>query len=106
MINAVIYVRPANYDVNAARCLEYCQARRYNVVGLVPGDWRAATRMLGDGLASVIVVSAADRPEPIREPRVEVVPKRGTRRPRRRTTNAALPGQWGAEKPARSYLGR
>jgi len=106
VVNAVIVVRPENYGVNAARCLEYCETRRYHVVGLIPGDWRAALRMLGDGLAGVIVVSARDQFDAPGEPRIEVAPKRSARRPRKRTANAALPGQWAADKPARSVLGR
>lgn len=102
MINAVIFVRPENYDVNAARCLEHCQAQRYHVVGVIPGDWRAAMQMLGDGQASVIVVSSPDQLDPLQEPRIEVIPKR---RPRRRAKNASLPGRWAPEKSARSMLG-
>jgi hypothetical protein len=96
VINAVVFVRPENYRVNAARCLEYCDARRYHVVGLVQGDWRAAIRMLDDGLAAVIVVSSADQWDPEHETRIEVVPRRLARR----TTNASR--RWSPGTPARA----
>jgi hypothetical protein len=86
VINAVIFVRPENYGVTAARCLDYCEQKRYNVVGLIPGDWAAALRMLGQGLAGVIVVGSADRLDLEREPRIEVVPRRLTAR--RRSSNS------------------
>lgn len=94
MINAVVYVRPENYSLNAARCLDYCDARRYHVVGLVQGDWRAALRMLDEGLAGVIVVTSTDQLDPAREPRIEVVPRRLARR----TTNS--PRRWSPGTPA------
>lgn len=99
MINAVIYVRPENYSANAARCLDYCAARRYNVVGLVPGDWRAALRMLGDGTAGVIVVSATDH-RPPGEPGIEIVPKR-----RGRASNASPARRWDKRRPAATLPG-
>ncbi|NMO53541.1 hypothetical protein HH310_20435 [Actinoplanes sp. TBRC 11911] len=86
MINAVIFVRPENYGVTAARCLDYCAAKRYNVIGLIPGDWPAAMRMLNEGLAGVVVVASAEQLDPDREPRVEVVPRRLNSR--RRPANA------------------
>lgn len=98
MINAVIYVRPENYSANAAHCLDYCAARRYNVVGLIPGDWAAAVQMLGDGTATVIVVSAADRTDTV-EPRIEVVPKR---RGRRLAPNASPARRWSQPQPGGS----
>jgi hypothetical protein len=79
---AVIFVQPDKFDVNAARCLDYCTAMRYEVAGLICGDWSAALHMIRDGLASVIVVSSASQLDPNREPRIEIVPKRAaTRRP-------------------------
>lgn len=74
--NAVIFVQPERFDVHAARCLDYCAAMRYDVAGLICGDWNAALRMLRDGLATVIVVSSMNQLDPHREPRIEVVPKR------------------------------
>ena len=96
MINAVVFVRPENYRVNAARCLEYCDARRYHMVGLVQGDWRAAIRMLDDGLATVIVVSSTEQWDPAHDTRIEVVPRRLARR----TTNASR--RWNPGTPARA----
>jgi hypothetical protein len=98
VINAVIYVRPENYGANAARCLDYCAERRYNVVGLVPGDWQAATRMLADGTAGVIVVAATDRREPLL-PGVETVPRRRARRPA--STNSPA-RRWSTPQPSGS----
>jgi hypothetical protein len=74
--NAVIFVQPDRFDVHAARCLDYCAAMRYEVAGLICGDWNAALQMLKDGLASVVVVSSMTQLDPHREPRIEVVPKR------------------------------
>ncbi|WP_433383021.1 hypothetical protein ACQPZX_20220 [Actinoplanes sp. CA-142083] len=74
--NAVVFVQPDRFEVNAARCLDYCAVRRYAVAGLICGDWAAALQMLKDGLASVIVVSSPAQLDPDREPRIEVVPKR------------------------------
>ncbi|MFG1990708.1 hypothetical protein ACGFJ7_12110 [Actinoplanes sp. NPDC048988] len=104
----MIYVRPENYGVSASRCLEHCAARRYNVVGLIQGDWAAAARMLDEGLAGVVVVSSAEQLnphlEPHLEPRVEVVPK--PRRQRRSASSAAQPGRrWTSDNPASSLHG-
>jgi hypothetical protein len=76
MTNAVIFVQQDRFEVSAARCLDYCAARRYDVAGLVTGDWQAALQMLEDGLAGVIVVSSASQLGSASEPRIEVVPKR------------------------------
>ncbi|WP_133877440.1 hypothetical protein [Paractinoplanes brasiliensis] len=74
----MIYVRPENYSASAARCLDYCTNRRYNVVGIIPGDWTAAMRMLELGSASVVVVSSVEQVEP--RPGVEIAPKPSSRR--------------------------
>ncbi|GAA0498337.1 hypothetical protein Ade02nite_91510 [Paractinoplanes deccanensis] len=104
MVNAVIYVRPENYGASASRCLEHCAARRYNVVGLIQGDWPAASRMLDQGLASVVVVSSAEQLDPHLEPRIEVVPK--PRRQRRSSSSAAQPGRrWTSDNPGSSFHG-
>ena len=84
--NAVVFVQPDRFEVNAARCLDYCAVRRYAVAGLVCGDWPAALQMLDDGLASVIIVSTPAHLEQAQgaaargESRVEIVPKRLNRR--------------------------
>ncbi|MFF5077845.1 hypothetical protein ACFY36_12390 [Actinoplanes sp. NPDC000266] len=100
----MIYVRPENYGASASRCLEHCAARRYNVVGLIQGDWDAAARMLAEGLAGVVVVSSADQLDPHLEPRIEVVPK--PRRQRRSSSSAAQPGRrWTSDNPGSSLHG-
>ena len=99
MINAVILLRAENYGAGASRCLDYCAARRYNVVVLIPGDQKAAVRMLDEGTATVIVVSSTDQLDPENDPRVEVVPKRLGARQRR---NAANPRRYTAGTPTRS----
>ena len=81
MTNAVIFVQPDKLHANAARCLDYCATMRYEVVGLVHGDWDAALRMVQEGLAAVIVVAAMSDLDPARQLRIEVVPKRTNRRP-------------------------
>jgi hypothetical protein len=85
--NAVIFVQTERFDVHAARCLDYCAAMRYDVAGLICGDWNAALQMLKDGLATVIVVSSMSQLDPQREPRIEIVPKRMNAR---RTTRPRL----------------
>ncbi|WP_250008040.1 hypothetical protein [Actinoplanes sp. M2I2] len=98
MLDAVIYVRPENYSASAARCLDYCSARRYNVVGLIPGDWDAAMRMLHEGKASVVVVSSVEQMEP--QPGVEIAPKPSSRRRSgARSTGNAARNRWSAETP-------
>ena len=79
--DAVIFVQPDKFHANAARCLDYCATMRYEVVGLVHGDWDAALRMVQEGLAAVIVVASMADLDPARQPRIEVVPKRTNRRP-------------------------
>jgi hypothetical protein len=83
LTKAVIVVQPDKFTASAARCLDYCAAMRYEVAGLINGDWAAARRMVGDGLAEVIVVPSLAGLDPDNEPRVEVAPKRtpNTRRP-------------------------
>jgi hypothetical protein len=99
VINAVIFVLPENYGVSAARCLDYCAVKRYNVVGLIPGDRRAAMRMLSEGLASVVVVASPQQLNGTGEPRIEVVPKRFSAR-RRSTSNASPTRRWKSATPA------
>jgi hypothetical protein len=78
--NAVVFVQPDRFEVNAARCLDYCAVRRYAVAGLVCGDWPAALQMLDTGLASVIIVSSPSQFDAAGEARIEIVPKRLHRR--------------------------
>jgi hypothetical protein len=70
---AVIYL-PDGLDPQASsRCLDYCAARKYDVAGVVLGNWEAAATMLCDRLAGVLVVDRPDHLAPDREPRIEVV---------------------------------
>ena len=102
VVNAVIYVRPENYSASAARCLDYCAARRYNVVGLIPGDWDAAMRMLHEGVASVVVVSSAEQVDQ-GEPGVEVAPKPSSRRKAgARSAGNSARNRWSNSTPATS----
>jgi hypothetical protein len=78
--NAVIFVQPEKFHANAARCLDYCAAMRYEVAGLICGDWAAALQMVRNGLAAVIVVPAMTQIDPSGEPRIEVVPRRANAR--------------------------
>ncbi|GIE94818.1 hypothetical protein [Paractinoplanes rishiriensis] len=90
MTNAVIYVQADRFHANAARCLDYCSTMRYQVAGLVCGDWAAAVRMVDNGLAAVIVVPSLTDQDPATQPRIEVAPKRtNRRRPTRRPRNAS-----------------
>lgn len=75
---AVIFVQATTDFEAASRCLQHCQVRRYEVVGIVSGDWQAAARVLRDGLAGVLVVdNRADIP-PDAEPRLEIVAEEPT----------------------------
>ena len=89
MTNAVIFVQAEKFHANAARCLDYCAAMRYEVAGLICGDWEAALRMVREGLAGVIVVGSMAQLDPERETRIEVAPKRTNAR---RPTNRARYG--------------
>jgi hypothetical protein len=89
---AVVYVQADKFHANAARCLDHCTTMRYEVAGLICGDWPAALRMLKQNLAEVIVVATLTQPDPTHEPRIEVVPKRTNAR-RRTTTRPRLVGR-------------
>lgn len=74
---AVIFVPAAHLATYAHQCLEYCSARGYEVAGVVQGDWAAATTMLVNRVAGILVVARPDHLDPDREPRVEVVDQAG-----------------------------
>jgi hypothetical protein len=89
---AVVYVQADKFHASAARCLDHCNTMRYELAGLICGDWPAAVRMLNQNLAEVIVVASPTQPDSAREARVEVVPKRTTAR-RRPSTRPRLVGR-------------
>lgn len=73
MTRAVIYVPSDDFDPHAARCTIYAEERGYELAGIVRDDWAAVQRMLGDGEASVALVSIEEHLPAERKPRVEVV---------------------------------
>lgn len=81
MINAVVFVLTQHLLPDTERCITYCLARGYHMVGVVKDDWAAAIAMLIDGRASVIVADSPDHVPPDREPRVEYVCHAGRTRP-------------------------
>lgn len=89
---AVVYVQADRFHANAARCLDHCNTMRYELAGLICGDWPAALKMLNQNLAEVIVVASLTQLDPVQEPRIEVVPKRTSTR-RRSTTRPRLVGR-------------
>lgn len=73
MTKAIIYVPHGQFDPHAALCMQHCEDRGYDFHGIVSGDWGAVQRMLGDGEASVVIVSTEAHLDPNRSPRIEVV---------------------------------
>jgi hypothetical protein len=76
-LRAIIYV-PDDEDRDRweARCLEYCDRRRYRVVALVVGGperWDDAMDMMYAREADVLVVASKMHLPPDRTPRVEAV---------------------------------
>jgi hypothetical protein len=89
---AVVYVQADKFHASAARCLDHCNTMRYELAGLICGDWPAAVKMLNQNLAEVIVVASPTQLDAAQEPRVEVVPKRTPSR-RRSSTRPRLVGR-------------
>lgn len=81
MINAVVFVLTQHLLPDSDRCISYCLARGYRMVGLVKDDWEAAIAMLITGKASVIVAESPDHVPADRQPRVEYVSHAGPARP-------------------------
>lgn len=72
MTIAVIFVPAGHIATYANQCLDYCQARGYEVAGLVTADWAAAAAMLYNRTAGVLVVSSAEHIPHDAEPRIEI----------------------------------
>lgn len=86
MTTAVIFIPAEHLATYSAACFDYCAARSYEVVGLVTTSSEAATRMLVDGIANVMVVARRDHLDPEREPRVEVLAEQASPAPRQQRT--------------------
>jgi hypothetical protein len=69
---AVVFVPTGHVATYASQCLTYCEAKGYDVAGIVTSDWAAAVATVLNRAAGVIVVARADHLDPHREPRVEV----------------------------------
>lgn len=72
-VDAIVFVMSSHLLPDADRCIRYCLARGYRMIGVVRDDWAAATRMLLDGRAQVLVVADPQHLDPDRLPRVEYV---------------------------------
>ena len=57
---AIIYIPAHAYHAYAAQCLDYCDARGYQLAGVVCGNWHAAVTMLATSAVDVLIVA---RPE-------------------------------------------
>lgn len=73
MTRAIVYVPSKDFDPHAALCSVYATEHGYDIVGIVRDDWTAVQKMLGDGEASVALVSVEEHLPPKRKPRIEVV---------------------------------
>jgi hypothetical protein len=85
MTRAVVFVRSDEFDPHATRCTIYAEEQGYELTGIVVDDWDAVTRMLGDGEASVAIVSTENHLPAERKPRVEVVANAHSSRWEKRT---------------------
>lgn len=73
MTHAIVFVLTQHLLPDAARCIEYCRSRGYDMVGVVRDDWTEAIRLTREGKASVIVAADARHLDPKRRPRIEIV---------------------------------
>ena len=85
MTRAVVFVRSDEFDPHATRCTIFAEEVGYEIAGIVRDDWPAVLKMLGDGEASVVLVSVEDHLPADRKPRIEVVANQGVRRFEART---------------------
>lgn len=98
MTSAVVFVISKYLENDANQCLDYCAARGYEIAGLVRDDWDAALNVIRAGLATVVVVAAAERLDASCTPRMEVVagqpiaPPAAANSRRRRTNRIFQPG--------------
>lgn len=73
LTRAMVFVLSDRLFPDAALCIEYCRAQRYNMCGVIRDDWRKACHYLYSGEADVLVVADQRSLDPDRAPRVEVV---------------------------------
>lgn len=71
--HAIVFVLGRYIMPDAARCIGYAIGRGYHVIGIVKDDWQAATDMLIEKQATVIVAADPRHLDPNRVPRVEYV---------------------------------
>ena len=57
---AIIYIPAHAYHAYADQCLDYCDARGYQLAGVVCGNWHAAVTMLATSAVDVLILA---RPE-------------------------------------------
>ena len=70
---AIVFVLSRYLLRDAARCIDYCRAQGYAMVGVIQDDWGEAMRMLHAGKAQVLVAAELQHVDPGRTPRVEFV---------------------------------
>jgi hypothetical protein len=73
MTRAIVFVRSDDFDPHATRCTMYAQEQGYELAGVIVDNWAAVQQMLGDGEASVALVSVEEHLPAKRSPRIEVV---------------------------------
>lgn len=72
-VEAIVFVMSNHLITDADRCIKYCLARGYHMVGVIKDDWMAAMDMLHDGRAEVLVIADPQHLPADRAPRVEYV---------------------------------
>lgn len=72
MTTAVIYVPELHVARFAPLCFAHCEARGYDVVGIVSRNWDDAADMITSEAAGVLVAARFDHLNPHREPRTEI----------------------------------